>query len=308
MSSGATPAFLARRKTSSANATPNSSRPVDFGGRRRRKGCASSSASSARVNASAPRQPAAVVVVPLAVRYALGHAVDHHVARAGVEGEHVADLRPGRHPRHVGDAADVLDRAAPARMAEEQVVGVRDQRRALAAGGDVARAEVRHGRDAGPLGDDGRLADLERRARVPPPGPSGLRKMADRLPVRADQVNRAERYPARPRERDQRPGEQFAEDEVQPADLIQPSRLRLEQRENALPDLRRIRERAKRQRADAARRNLARSRRRRRRPTCRTSARPRAASSFASGQPVPSLAVSRPGSLHSCSTTATIVS
>ena len=253
MSSGATPAF------SCAQEKLVGERDAEFlaaGGLRRptpKKRMRQQFGEQRRVNASPLRQPAAVVVVALAARNQLSHAVHHHVARARVEGDQVADLRPGRHPGHVRDAADVLDRAAPARMAEEQEVGVRDQRRAFAAGGDVARAEVGHSRDSGPLGDHGRFADLERGAGVLSPGPLGLRKVTDRLPVRADQVNRAKRYPAGPGERDQRPREQFAEEEIQPADLIQPSRLRLEQGENALPDFRRIGERAKCERANTAR-------------------------------------------------------
>ena len=47
------------------------------------------------------------------------------------------------------------------RMAEQQVIDERHQRRALAAGGDVARAEVRDHRDAGAFGDHGRFADLQ---------------------------------------------------------------------------------------------------------------------------------------------------
>ena len=38
----------------------------------------------------------------------------------------------------------------------------RHERRALTAGGHVARAKIRHGGDAGALGDHGRVADLQR--------------------------------------------------------------------------------------------------------------------------------------------------
>ena len=47
-------------------------------------------------------------------------------------------------------------------MAEEKVIDVRDQRRALAAGGDVARAEIRDYWNARALGEDGRFTDLQR--------------------------------------------------------------------------------------------------------------------------------------------------
>ena len=78
------------------------------------------------------------------------------------------------------------------RMAEQQVVDVRHQRRALPAGGDIARAEVRDHRHAGALRDHGRLADLQgvrrrprdrwsgRGSRSAPPGRSGARRAARR--------------------------------------------------------------------------------------------------------------------------------
>src|SRR5580704_12645730 len=62
----------------------------------------------------------------------------------------------------VRDSADVQGNPRDTAVAEQQVIDVRDQGRALAAGGDVALAEIGDDADAGALGDDGGLADLER--------------------------------------------------------------------------------------------------------------------------------------------------
>ena len=63
----------------------------------------------------------------------------------------------------------------------------RHQRRALAAGGDVAAAEVGDGGDAGAFGDDVAVAELQReRAAVAP-----LRAVAHGLAVRADRAHLA---------------------------------------------------------------------------------------------------------------------
>ena len=72
-------------------------------------------------------------------------------------------------------------------MAEEQLVEIRHQRRALPAGRHVARTEVAHHGKPGQLGDDGRLTELQRgrlcaRGDVP-----------HRLAVAADQVDLIER-------------------------------------------------------------------------------------------------------------------
>ena len=52
--------------------------------------------------------------------------------------------------------------ARPGPGREQQRVEQRDQRRALAAGGDVAGAQVGDDGDAGALGDPRGLADLQR--------------------------------------------------------------------------------------------------------------------------------------------------
>ena len=54
---------------------------------------------------------------------------------------------------------------APPRLPEQRPVDVGHQRRALAARGHVPGAEVAHHGDAGALGDDGGLAELQRGGR-----------------------------------------------------------------------------------------------------------------------------------------------
>ncbi len=62
----------------------------------------------------------------------------------------------------VADAADVLHGAAALLVAEQQQIEVGDQRRALAAAGDVARPKVGGDGAARALGDLRRRAELER--------------------------------------------------------------------------------------------------------------------------------------------------
>ncbi len=106
---------------------------------------------------------AAVAVVSLA---AFGHAgnqrVDHHVAGARVERQDVVARGAARNHGDVGDAAEVQRDAADAAMAEQQVIGKRHQGSAMPAGGDIALAEIGDGPQAGALGHDRGVADLER--------------------------------------------------------------------------------------------------------------------------------------------------
>jgi len=112
--------------------------------------------------------------------------VDERVAGTAVEGQRVGvRVRQRRQERHIGDPAQVLHGAPVVGMAQQQPVQVAGQGRALAPGGHVTRAEVAHRGDPGALGDDGRLADLQRGAYAP----VRLDHVPDRLAVRADQVH-----------------------------------------------------------------------------------------------------------------------
>ena len=90
----------------------------------------------------------------------------------------------------IGDPAEVEDRPAAARLlaaspAEQHRIGDRRQRRTLAAGGDVAGAEVGDHGAPRPDRDHVAVADLERR----PDRPGDAAVMIDRLAVRADDVD-----------------------------------------------------------------------------------------------------------------------
>src|SRR5438874_2313096 len=120
---------------------------------------------------------------PGAVLVAVGAAmtpdplVEQRVAGAGVE----TGDGPGRGQlRHIGDAADIHDRAIPRRRMKQPLMKRRYEWSALPAGDDVARAKIRDRRDAGAFGDHRRVADL-RAKRIRPRG-----TMAHGLSVTAD--------------------------------------------------------------------------------------------------------------------------
>ena len=101
--------------------------------------------------------------------------IQQHVAGAAIE---AAGRLSRRQIGQVGDAADIEDDAMSRRVAEHCIVESRYQGRALAAGRDVAAAEVGHDRDAGQFGKQCRVVELQRVAM--------LGHMPDRLPMTAD--------------------------------------------------------------------------------------------------------------------------
>ncbi len=122
---------------------------------------------------------------------------------------------PGRQQGDIGDTADIDHHAVFAVFAEQGRVKGRNQRRALSAGGDVAAAEIGHRGDAGALGDDAGVAELQGiRDRA-------LRVVADGLAVAADgaDVLRADGDPVA--ECADGPGKCFAEQCFQLSDLLQ---------------------------------------------------------------------------------------
>ncbi len=119
--------------------------------------------------------------------------IDHHVARASVEGDDFAAL--GRRWNHsdVGDAADVQRHAPRAPVAKQQVIDQRHQRGALSTRRDIALPEVRDDPKAGTLRDHGRFADLQRAGDAVPQVLDRFAFMKDGLPVHAEQGDRIER-------------------------------------------------------------------------------------------------------------------
>ena len=109
--------------------------------------------------------------------------IDHHVAGTGIERDHLVRGRAGWNRGDVGDAADVQRHAMAPRMAEQQIIDERHERRALASGRNVGRTEIRDHRDAGALGDHAGFADLQR-------GDAAF--VIDGLAVAADQFHAVE--------------------------------------------------------------------------------------------------------------------
>ena len=71
-------------------------------------------------------------------------------------------------------------------MAEKLIVEKRNQRRAFSAGGNIGRAEIGDGLDAGALGDDGAFADLQGACYLAAQKFHRLAFVKDGLAVRAD--------------------------------------------------------------------------------------------------------------------------
>jgi tyrosyl-tRNA synthetase len=109
--------------------------------------------------------------------------VDERVARPGVESEDV--IIAAADPGHVGDAADIEDGDGPRERADERAVKERRERRALAAGRDIVAAEIVYHVDAGERGEQRAIADL--------PGAALARTMQDRVAVKPDQIDIADR-------------------------------------------------------------------------------------------------------------------
>ena len=113
--------------------------------------------------------------------------VEHHVARAGIEGEGWAWVAARGEDGHVGDTAEVEHDPCRVRVSKEQIVDVAHQRRAVPTGRHVAHAKVSHRGDARPLGNHRRLTDLQRASNLA--GPAGWWTVPDGLAMRADQVD-----------------------------------------------------------------------------------------------------------------------
>jgi iron-sulfur cluster insertion protein len=96
---------------------------------------------------------------------ALRPQVEQHVARAAVEADNLAAAACAGQRGDVGDAADI-DHGACLRCAEDRSVECRHQRRALAAGGDVARAEIGYDVDAAEFGQQCWRVELDRVAEL----------------------------------------------------------------------------------------------------------------------------------------------
>ena len=86
-------------------------------------------------------------------------------------------------PGYIGDAADVEDGKRTRQIMGQRAMVDRDQRRTLAARGDVIAAEISDDFDTAALGQPVAIADL--------PSPAALGAMQDRMPVEPDQIDLA---------------------------------------------------------------------------------------------------------------------
>ena len=161
---------------------PNSSRPVDFGGRRERKGCAKSfpikRVSTRPFWANFPSR--SMLSRPFVAR----------LTRLSSKGQDALPHPAARDVSHIADPTQIHDQPGASGMFQEQGMRRRRERSALSSCGDVARPEVRNGRNTGSLGNHCWFGNLERRAdgsysrRLNP-----FRKVMHCLAVRADHRN-----------------------------------------------------------------------------------------------------------------------
>ena len=171
-----------RASRASQKAAPYCSLPERARRRRsQRRGC-EQLPQQGRVDRPGRGQPTVAVAAFRPVRAAPGKLVQDHVAGAAVE----ADQRcrrslARREGGEVGDPADVQCQHRHTGPGQQPAIDDRDQGRAATAGRDVILAEIGDHRAAQPLGQHGRLADLQawsRHGRAPPsghgcrPGPS----------------------------------------------------------------------------------------------------------------------------------------
>src|SRR5271170_6569677 len=115
---------------------------------------------SERVFGDAPlRCYLATSVVGLA-KQLLHECVDHHVSRAGIEGEQRVGSGGGRDHSQVANASDILQDSRALFVGELDVVEQRHQRSALSACDHVGGTEIADYGDAQLCGEKGWLSDL----------------------------------------------------------------------------------------------------------------------------------------------------
>src|SRR5439155_9115555 len=110
--------------------------------------------------ASACDPTAAIELLP-APRHEADDAVDHHVPGSRIERADRLERAACREIRQVANPADVDDGSRTRGMAKEQEMEIGGKRRAFPTGRHVPASKVGHRGEAGPLGDDGRRAQLQ---------------------------------------------------------------------------------------------------------------------------------------------------
>jgi hypothetical protein len=138
--------------------------------------------------------------------------VEQRVGRAGVE---AADLTVARQQGVVADPAEVEHGAVLVGGVQQRGMEGRHQRCALAAGGDVAAAEIGDRGDAGALGDHVAVADLQGERR------RAMRAVANGLAVRTDRRDLRWRHAGPFQQRQRGVGEGPRDLHVEMAKLVQ---------------------------------------------------------------------------------------
>src|ERR1700674_1908354 len=124
-----------------------------------------------------------------AAREVKDEAVYEHVGGAGIERMDLFRLCRRRNDGNVGDAAEVERDAAQFLVSIEKIVGVRYERRALAAKRDVRGTKIADSGDSRGGGNDGWLADLKRRSGWRTEIRERTALMEDSLAMAADERN-----------------------------------------------------------------------------------------------------------------------
>ena len=140
------------------------------------------------VEAPAGRQPAVLVELQGAVRRTGRRPVDQHIARPSVKGLNRSIRSRRRQKGDVADTADILNRPTSSqtcRGPQKKSVKDRYERGALSPSSHIGYAKIGNGCDSGPLRDDRRLSNLERRL----DRTALLNFMPHGLPVRTDQID-----------------------------------------------------------------------------------------------------------------------
>jgi len=172
-----------------------------------------------RLDAAGSGDPSVEIGSQRTAGQARHEAVDQDIAGTGVESPHSIKTTAFRQKGEVGDSTEVQDDPVQSRVSKQEGMQIGSEWSPLAASGQISGTEVCHGRYAGPLGDDRRLADLQRRANRHTVRSLAIGKVGDRLPVGADKGDTLYRHASLPNHRNGRFRKQLPEVSVQVAEL-----------------------------------------------------------------------------------------
>ena len=129
---------------------------------------------------------AAAIVFPPVPRVNRDKLIDDHVARSGIERDHLFRPAVRRNGGDVCNSAYVQRNTPEFGIDVQQIIDERNERRSFAAGSHVARTEI---------GDDG-YSELFRQHGTVPKLKRALLLVENGLPVRSNQVDRVQRNAA----------------------------------------------------------------------------------------------------------------